>query len=297
MSKKSVIFVGDSFTWGEGLELYTPTPKWIAEREIDNSTWVNSLMLKQDSEGTEFRDNNRFPYLACKELNYDFFVDSENGGTIARNLFIIEKNIVQNNITDIVLQFSSYNREPLHLSHECRCDYCQTTHCSSILHTGVSYLHKQNKLVGGDITEKEKYTIKFVSEKIGISDATSLEFVEKMDEYCRNEFDNQLTLLNQGFFHRLRSIYNINIYYIDSWCKTTSNIIQNNQHISPFIIPLIGKTNRSYRKWEDWLQTFDNKSIADEFPKTGNHHPTLEMHQYLAKSVINHFKKFEKTVI
>lgn len=295
--KKSIVFLGDSFTWGEGLELYTDTPKWINERSIDNSTWANSLKHKQDNDGIEFRNKNRFPYLACQELDYEFFVDHENGGTIARNLMILEENLIKHKITDVVLQFSSYNREPYHLTFDCRCEYCEHTHFSSILDSVVSYLHKKNNYIKEEVTEKEKYIIDFISKKIGVSDIKSIEFLEKADKYCREHFNNQLNLLSSGFLHRLKSIHKINIYFIDSWCKDTSNIINNNLNITPFLIPLLGKTNRSYNKWHDWLETFENKSIADDFPKCGNHHPSLEMHQYLAKSVVNHFSKFKKNII
>lgn len=296
-NKKSIVFLGDSFTWGEGLELYADTPKWISERTLDNSTWANSLKDKQDKEGTEFRNKNRFPALACKELDYDFFVDYENGGTVGRNLLILEENLIKNKVTDVVLQFSSYSREPYHLTYDCRCEYCEYTHWSAILDNVASFLYKQNNFRKEEITDMEKFITNFISKKINVSNVKSIEFLEKVDNYCKHHFDNQLNLLNTGFFNRLRSMYKVNIYFIDSWCSETSNILQNNNHITPFLLPLIGKTGKTYKKWSEWLQTFENKSIKDDFPLSGNHHPTLEMHQYLSMSVINHFNSFKQNII
>jgi len=288
--KKSILFVGDSFTWGEGLELYTDTPKWINERQKDNSKWADILKHKQDTEGTEFRNKNRFPALTSKELGSDFFVDDENGGTIARNLFIIEKNIVQNDVTDIVLQFSSLNREPYHLTHECRCEYCIKTACMSLYDGFFSYKMKIDEKKLHLITNEEKYIVDFIKNKLDEDNIESVNFLNKLDLYSQKHFNEQLTLLSKSFFVRLENIYGIKIHFIDSWCKKTSELLHKNVEVKNKFIPLIGKDNKKYFKWADWLNTFENKAIKEEFPKTGNGHPTLEMHQYLAKSIISHFQ-------
>ena len=290
--KKSIVFLGDSFTWGEGLELYTDTPKWVLEREIDNSTWASGLGNKQDKDGIDFRNQNRYPALSCKKLNYDFFVDNENGGTIGRNLLVLEENLIKNKITDIVLQFSSYKRELYHLTFDCRCEFCQYTTFASPLPYILSYIEKKHSNKDNLITQKEKYIFDFISNRIGNTNIKSIKFLEDTDVHCKYQFDNQINLLSKGFFHRLRTLHNIKIHFIDSWCDNTSNILQNNGNIAPFLILLIGKDGKTYKKWAEWLQTFENKSISDDFPLCGNHHPSLEMHKYLSMSVVKHFNSF-----
>ena len=61
-SNDVIIFGGDSFTWGEGLELYLNTPKWINERTTLNR-W-SDLYPKQDYEAKTFRESNRFPLIS-----------------------------------------------------------------------------------------------------------------------------------------------------------------------------------------------------------------------------------------
>ena len=54
MEKNNIIFGGDSFTWGEGLELYLNDSFWINERNNLN-TW-RELEPKQTNESITFRE-------------------------------------------------------------------------------------------------------------------------------------------------------------------------------------------------------------------------------------------------
>jgi hypothetical protein len=63
----NIIYSGDSFVWGEGLELYIDTPYWKSQREIYNE-WIGDsesagLMYKQNPEKIRFREENRFSGL------------------------------------------------------------------------------------------------------------------------------------------------------------------------------------------------------------------------------------------
>lgn len=289
LPQKSISFLGDSFTWGEGLELYCNSAKWISERSVDNSNWASDLKLKQDEDGTEFRNKNRYPALVGNELNCNFFVDHENGGSISRNLEVLEYHLIKYNITDVVLQFSSHAREPYHLTHNCRCDFCINFEYSPPLDNIRSYIQKKLNKEFNEITNYEIGIINFISEKIGVSDVNSLEFLEKSDEYLKNHFSKQINLINKGFFYRLKNHYDIKLHFIDSWCKETSNILEKNIDVYPFLIPLIGKDGKYYKKWPEWINTFKSKRILDDFPLTKNHHPSVEVHRYLAKSVVEYF--------
>lgn len=297
MSTKSILFLGDSFTWGEGLELYSNDPKWVAERSIDNSTWANSLSYKQDETSVLFRNKNRFPGIVSDYFNCDVFVDDENGGRIARNLLILEQNLIKNNITDVVLQFSTYTREAYHLSFDCRCDFCLEYQWPSLMDNLMSYVHKNRGDAPGDIKNVEKAVYDLVSSKINLYDYNTFEFLNQSEKFIVNLFVSQFAQIASSQFHRIQRDIGIKFHYIDSWCDVTSNGLQHNHKISPYMIYLIGKNGRRYRKWSDWLSTFEVKSIADDFPIAANHHPSLEMHQYLAKSVIAHLQKFDKTKI
>ena len=73
-----IIFTGDSFTWGEGLELYTDTPKWINERTKLN-VW-SELYQKQDYDFPQIIKD-RKQYLCLSPL-----LDGKNITQINKNI-------------------------------------------------------------------------------------------------------------------------------------------------------------------------------------------------------------------
>ena len=75
--KEFIIFGGDSFTWGEGLELYINSERWISERKIKNH-W-NDLQPKQTKESILFRESNSLR-LVEEKLGYKSIVKKTNGG-------------------------------------------------------------------------------------------------------------------------------------------------------------------------------------------------------------------------
>jgi lysophospholipase L1-like esterase len=89
--KKTILFLGDSFTWGEGLELYCDTPKWKNERFIEN-TW-HQLLQKQDTDAIKFRKTNRYPTLISNELNSNIIVDKDNGGSLRSFIRLAESSL------------------------------------------------------------------------------------------------------------------------------------------------------------------------------------------------------------
>ena len=55
---QGIVFAGCSFTYGEGLDLYCNTEKWIEQR--NHTTHDAELRVIADSDGTNFRLNNNF---------------------------------------------------------------------------------------------------------------------------------------------------------------------------------------------------------------------------------------------
>jgi hypothetical protein len=115
-----ILFLGDSFTWGQGLQYIhlVENKGWSwkdCEKIIPPKIQMESLGFDED----EFRKNNSFPYLVAKKLDLPFVVGRfENGGdnqTTYKILQSINPFITSNNIFCIVVQFSDAGRS---LSHE-----------------------------------------------------------------------------------------------------------------------------------------------------------------------------------
>lgn len=110
-----ILFLGDSFTWGQGLHYYY---------KIENEGWnwddCRTFLEKNNRfEGLgfaadEFRRSNSFPYLVGKELNISISTPrSENGGdnkVIFDILTSLHPLITNANIDYLIIQFSNPTR-------------------------------------------------------------------------------------------------------------------------------------------------------------------------------------------
>ena len=292
--QKAILFLGDSFTWGEGLELYCDTPKWITERSKDNG-WLE-LVNKQDDDGIKFREQNRFSTLVANHFNRTPILDSKNGGSLGRNIHIATQNLLDPDlyIDTIILQFSALTREPLHLDYWCRCDVCQKTGYDVLyerLPDAIRKIVLQQKL-----SENEKYILDYFENKLNckIDDPN---FFSKFTEDKYKWYSNKLEDFYYRYITDWKSNGKRNIYFLDSWEMETSYALHRKfikKEIDWFIdnkIPLITENNKTYLKWDDWESTFKFRRISDEFRGTCNDHPTLLQQQYLAKSIINFLKE------
>ena len=114
-----ILFIGDSFTWGQGLQYYylTKHKGWTwedCESFNDGTKRFEWLGFNED----EFRKTHSFPYLVSKELNVPFQVARfENGGDnyvsyeILKNLYPY---CTSETLDFVVVQFSSPSRSIIH---------------------------------------------------------------------------------------------------------------------------------------------------------------------------------------
>ena len=110
---ESFLIFGDSFTWGEGLELYLNTPKWISQRN-KKSEW-QELSIIQDTLSIGFREFNRYPNIVSRHYNTTLFTDPNNGGSIQsliRNLFSVIESGIENSIEQFSLATEEVTQKP-----------------------------------------------------------------------------------------------------------------------------------------------------------------------------------------
>jgi hypothetical protein len=128
-----IVFLGDSYTFGEGLELFIENEKWIKRRELV-SEWPE-LEPIQDDDSVKFREKNRFANIVGDYFGYEVISDWRNGGNLGVNLDVLkkgEKEVGIENIKAIVVQFSIATRNPIHLKNDCRCNLCIKYHANPI---------------------------------------------------------------------------------------------------------------------------------------------------------------------
>lgn len=290
MSDPHIIYGGDSFVWGEGLELYIENDFWKNER-FHRNEW-QQLVAKQTEESHTFRKNNRFAGIIEQTTGLKQIVDFTNGGDWQSSTEIVNLNY-NSNTRAIVYMFTTVDRNFLHSNINCECDFCSDSKPKPF-NVYLDYINTilENKPISDWLQSKIDY----------------LEKYENIPPFSLKEFESSgLDLgsyIDKLFFNlRKRNIdyfvsHNIipwlrthEVFLIDCWQKETSvPYIRENPILNELLIPLEGFDGKSYKYYEDWENTFPHKRIMNEFPNTNNGHPTLLQHKYLAKSVYSALK-------
>ena len=293
---ENLLVYGDSFTWGEGLELYLNTPKWISQRS-KKSEWCDLYPI-QDSLSIGFREFNRYPNIVSRFYNLQLFTDPNNGGSIQsliRNLFQILNSNIENSL--LIIQFSSFTRNLIHTHNvvdenlDCPCDFCMHP---DIYKKSVSFYDIFDILERGTIGETKRVFLKKYIEKTHLIDFDNkFEALQKLREIENEYYKLHLNYFINKFIIPFKK-RNIETYFIDSWEYETSNVLKTNDYFNQNTLNLLGFDGKEYNNYIEWENTFPYFRIKDEFPSTQNSHPTLIQHQYLANSIINLIKKINK---
>ena len=287
--KESVIFAGDSYTWGEGLQLYIDNEFWIKERSKPND-WLN-LKPKCTSETEKFREENRFAGIVSNFYDYNLITFPHDGVSFWESVELIEQNINTPNLKFIVYQFTILDRLPIILDPQLSNSNLFNENDTL---TGILSSYIQHKIFNNTIEKKSECQIQILKEvyNIDIDEILQLSIDELKKFYydflCKKLLDTFVTTFVNKWKQKC------DVYFIDSWFYDSSDTIQKSETIKNNIIPLIGTDGKLYKKWSDWEYTFKYKNIIEEFPETGNGHPTLEQHKYLAKSIIKFINESEK---
>lgn len=284
-----IIYGGDSFIWGEGLDLYMDTPYWISERSKRNE-W-DQLFEKTTPESNKFRETNRFPGLIESKTGLKQIVDPTNGGDYQSSTDIVNFNLNEST-NAVVYLFTSVDRNFLHSTMHCECEFCSDMKPKPF-NLYFNYLSKiaNNEPIDEWLQSKIDYLVKYENiPEFRIRDFDIHKMIQHMDTIFHN-----IRKRNIDYFvanHLKKWLKTHKVYLIDSWCQWTSrNYIHANPFIEKHLLPLKGYDNNWYKMYSEWERTFPHERMSHEFPGCQNGHPTLLQHQYLAESVITAMKK------
>ena len=332
---QGIVFAGCSFTYGEGLDLYCNTEKWIEQRNY--TTHDAELRVIGDSDGTNFRLNNNFGGLIGNHFGMKSMMHHHNGGCFASSLrFIDAVNDIYNHsdknrlkelwkdnkrfegndwlesslyeyllgkteIKAIIIQLSCFNREPIHFNYKCKCEICDDTTWTPLEHF-YKHLHYIEK--GGETYDDEVKFFNHIAKKVqkdfnykefcklksnNFIDA-SIKLERDVSKLYKKYMTEGLDLVKKEFIERYEETI-APVYFIDSWDKVSSDYVFENEFYYNRLIPLKSDDDKYYKRWTSWEKNLKNAVIFDDFPKTGNRHPSLHAHKKISESVIEFLNK------
>lgn len=275
-----LVFAGCSFTWGEGLELYS-TLNTIEWDSFKNFTYrfdnVGYFMPKSH---IRFIESNRFPRVVANHFNTFDLVHELNGGNHYTMLGHIQKCLVdyKNDIDYIIVQPTEIARGvKIH-------DNCSKSCCEiDFIRMLESYYQYKSK----DDEFSRYYEI--LVEEFGDNESKILDVFNHRQYSSYDLFIKKLIQINKET--------NIPVKFIRSWnpqteSETTYKSIDSES--ADFIlnnyIPF-NYNNQIYESMVELIERNDNLLIKDDYDFSNNWHPNLKCHKIFAESIIQYLEK------
>lgn len=286
-----IIFAGCSFTWGEGLELYSKYPSvnydYYKKHEYH---WphVNEIGYVKESH-LKYIAANRWPRIVANHFNTFDCVDSENGGSIPRMKTHIQKSLelYGNDVSHLIIQMTEHARD---LELKGLPDPNEDSE-----HYGLRrVLDARIDFDKGDISS-EKYNLMPESniwyETFGKK--TSLEVDDELFK------DNVISFLS--WIKKIQKENNLKVFFLGTWTNDSERYDELDKwdtEIADFYnknLIRLNYDNQSFRSiYEMTRDVMDGGfCILDDLPYTQNDHPSMKLHNLLSQNVIRKIEQYE----
>ena len=293
---RKILFIGDSFTWGEGLELYMDKEPFISMRNSHATDGeLRELADYKDSEVEGWRVSNRF---ARYVKGFENYVQETNGGSfqsVARDA----NKIVENNgfeIGDvIVIQIPPADRSFFHSNVFFPIKDIQLPMYGDILEMAPQndlhwYFTKKD---GGNVPPHVDMDIVYrnmgyLSKIMGYIDVES--YVRGMSDVLDTLAYRNTKLFYYSYIWDLMQRFDV--YFIGPWGSNNYESFSKCDEFKDKLIPMV-YNGKEY----DSLQTLDKGmsennevfEIAKQYPSTHNNHPTPIAHKIIGESINKYF--------
>jgi hypothetical protein len=298
---KPIIFTGDSFTFGEGLELYDEKYrnyiKSLAKIPNDKEYYYNWPRFEDMSYGgtsSILRHKYKFSTLVSENLNTLFFSKGINGGdNIEAFDFIYEilKLNSSENFSCIVLNLTHMERDDFQSGKEYLLKKHKINFKSSSLSNFMYHWFKWDyEFKNSSFENYRKEYSDFFKNTLPIDNAIKLQ--EIYSSHSKFEYDMHLRTYRK-MVDIIKEI-NIPVYVIGHWNKLDNEVLKTISeqdvvdYIKNKIIP-INIENKLYNSLSE-LPEKNNLWISNDFEWTQNRHPSKLLHEIISDS-ITHFLK------
>jgi len=277
---RGIIFAGCSFTWGEGLELYSnyPTIRYEYYKQEHKGYYFPEAVMYQKPGHVKFIEANRFSRKVAQHFNTFDLVYHKNGGSLSTMRKFIASSLLEydGDIEYIVLQFTEVLRD-VYIHDNCL-DSCCNISVREILNDRVSYECKEISL--NEYSKYKSYELynKFFGDKtpLDIDAEYSTKEIIKTLKYLKNiseTTDIKIKLLGSwvGDIQKYENIKNIDLELYNFYKQN--------------IIPIETK-NKTYETIFSAYNSESEYRIATDLPWSNNDHPSLSFHRVLTNSII-----------
>lgn len=261
---KGIVFAGCSFTWGEGLELYSDLPtlnlesiKRYGYHFPDSGYYMPKSHLK-------FIESNRFSRLVSHHFGTFDIVSEKNGGNHGTMLNHIKKSLLdyKDDIGLIVVQLTEYLRGIKFGGYD-----------KDLIRMVESYYSVKS----GQSDKHLKYYHDIIENHI---EGEPMDYVKELGKNKLNKFIGDLEDINKHT--------EIPIKFLGSWVQPDLPI-ENDFYDKNLIT--INYNNKEYKTISDLLSEHNYLIISNELEWSNNWHPNLKFQKIISDSIIDYIEK------
>ena len=270
---KGIIFAGCSFTWGEGLELYSNYNSLnihSIKRYSYNFPDIGYFMPKSH---LKFIESNRFSRLVSQHYGTFDLVAEKNGGNHQTMLTHIKKSLLDygDDVGLIIVQLTEYLRG-IKMHKNCNNNCCER----DLVRMVEDYYAVESG--DGDNDDDRKYYHNIVRDNFK---GEPIDELKKLGTEYFKKFIDELIKINQET--------EIPIKFLGSWVEP--NIPIDSNFYEENLIEIEYK-NKKYKTISELLSEYnDELIIANELEWSNNWHPNLKFQKVISDSIVKYCKK------
>jgi hypothetical protein len=266
---KKILFAGDSFTWGEGLQFYSGQKDVFFPKthKFDPKLISNSQM--------EFIINNRFPTLVSNHFDKKCLVRADNGGSNTWSTKFIKEIKKANEISHIIYQLTDLYREEFEFTYD---GEDITIYVDDILYNRYADTEYKFKLSEKYLDRKKHYDLFFKYYK------NNFKSIEEFELFFIKQ---SLTKIKKELLTHIAS--GIIVYFLN-WRTHYTPALLKDKFFSKRLIKL-NYLNKNYYDFETLCNEerpeLSNQYVFRTFKVLGSDsHPSLLGHRIIAENVI-----------